>query len=707
MLVLCEAWIITVFLQCSITRVYGQSQMSVSTVSSLGFVGSPDSTGDGKELPCGEGSVPLQQPKSKNLKKLNQTVMCLINDRNFPTSPVSTQLLHHSQVIPESLVKNSDSLLGLLKRLTQMHLAQCTLTVLFDASFANSAAVETLLTFSNPIQVIFVESENDFKLVLLEATQCRSYFYIFHQPKTFLAFANDGQDMWDFQGYHIFLGRSVDDLTAFATSKKGKKTEHILGLVPDVAMREEAWAIYTNRLYWTQPVQRINTWVRDSFVQPLPLFPDKLSDLKGVTLDVITFEWEPNVLYFRSDDGEVLYPYGTEIEVVKAFAQHLNFSVEFQEPPLEELWGRQQEDGTWTGMVGILSRDEVDLAVVDLYLSAERTPFIDYSVPYDIEGSCFLSRMPAPLPRWQSLALPFRLETWLSILVGLVLSGLVLFVLARLSPHQEAPYFQSVQLCYLYTFGAHCKEPASKDPKRDATKVLVSFVWLYTILFTTAYCSNLTAFLTVTLQPSPMDTIQQLYHSGMEVSGLGNFYQKALLTATDPYLKGLAGHYKDYVYLKDMFPGVQESRAVILQNRRFLEFTIATRFTKGSGEPSMRLMKECFAPHNVAMGLQKHSPLTSRVNLVIQRMLQGGLIDRWFLESFRVARDAKKSKAKEENLSGVQEDSSKDKSISSGVIPLSIDHLQGVFFILAICHLFSFLILLVEIKIGKQRSISI
>lgn len=47
--------------------------------------------------------------------------------------------------------------------------------------------------------------------------------------------------------------------------------------------------------------------------------------------------------------------------------------------------------------------------------------------------TCFLARTDPPLPRWQALAFPFHQWTWLAILVGLVVSGPVLCLLASAS----------------------------------------------------------------------------------------------------------------------------------------------------------------------------------------------------------------------------------------------------------------------------------
>lgn len=96
---------------------------------------------------------------------------------------------------------------------------------------------------------------------------------------------------------------------------------------------------------------------------------------------------------------------------------------------------------------------------------------------------------------------------------------------------------RSLQYACFYTFGVHFREPQVLAPQRNSTRVFVSFLWLYTMILTTAYCSNLTAFLTVTRQPQGVNTVRELHSSGMEVSGLGAFFKGALASAVDPYLQ--------------------------------------------------------------------------------------------------------------------------------------------------------------------------
>lgn len=55
----------------------------------------------------------------------------------------------------------------------------------------------------------------------------------------------------------------------------------------------------------------------------------------------------------------------------------------------------------------------------------------------------------------------------------------------------------------------------------DSTRIFVLFMWLYTMILTVIYSSNLTAFLLVTRAPSSIQTMEDIYQSGRELASLG------------------------------------------------------------------------------------------------------------------------------------------------------------------------------------------
>ncbi|KAG7173507.1 Glutamate receptor ionotropic, delta-2-like 23, partial [Homarus americanus] len=570
------------------------------------------------------------------------------------------------------------SLSRMLVAVVEEEMEECNVVVAYDAAYSHPAVLHRLLLLPNARQVVKVNKTQDLLEIVWVSSGCSGYVFLLQQLDPLLTFVNTHPNSWDYHGRYLFVVPSRDDLESLALSEKGKKTEHIAGATESGA--EGEWGVYMNQLYWSQGVKRVTTWRGHRFTSQVNLFPDKLRDLQGAVLKAVTFEWKPSVFYQRAKNGTVLLRYGIDIGVVKTLAQVLNFTIQFEEPPEGELWGRE-ENGTWSGMMGKLSRNEVDLGMVDLYMTIIRVGILDYSASYDSELSCFMARTEPPLPRWQALAYPFQGITWLAILIGLIISGPVLYLLARGSAvcGEEMKSLQSLSFSCYYALGLHCCEAQVTLPQMKSTRVFIIFLWLYTITITIAYSTNLTAFLMVTKPPSIMETIKELHASGLEVSGVGKFYGDALASASDPYLQSLKDRFQDYSTAEDIFSGVLEGKAVMLQNRPYLEFVAATKFPS-RGASRMRLMKECFAPFSIALGLQRHSPLKRKFDQG-QKESEGGVV-----------------------VAGETQDRGVRGGARGGGVPLSLDHLQGIFFVIVMGWIATVLIFLVEITLKERES---
>ncbi|XP_064101803.1 uncharacterized protein LOC135212321 [Macrobrachium nipponense] len=185
-----------------------------------------------------------------------------------------------------------------------------------------------------------------------------------------------------------------------------------------------------------------------------------------------------------------------------------------------------------------------------------------------------------------------------------------------------------------------------------------------------------------------MEAIKELPQSGVFVIGVDKYYQEMLRSSPDTNLQIMADSYQVHQEFEDIFRLVQEGKGVFIDNHGYLEYTIITKFTK-RGVASLRIMKECLSSHPVAMALQRHSPLKGKIDKIIGRLLSGGLIRRFFLDSIRLAASA-------QNSEGGTEESNSDGRKESTSVPLSLDHMQGIFFICAIGWLVSIGAFLVE-----------
>ena len=62
------------------------------------------------------------------------------------------------------------------------------------------------------------------------------------------------------------------------------------------------------------------------------------------------------------DVDMVLLPGSIMLEVIEYLQKSFNFTWELRRPP-DQGWGHSYENGSWSGMIGMLLANEIDIAV--------------------------------------------------------------------------------------------------------------------------------------------------------------------------------------------------------------------------------------------------------------------------------------------------------------------------------------------------------
>ena len=70
-------------------------------------------------------------------------------------------------------------------------------------------------------------------------------------------------------------------------------------------------------------------------------------------------QWKP---FMDFDKDSVLLPGSLMLNVIEHLKKSLNFTWELRRPP-DQGWGHQYENGSWSGMIGMLLANEIDFAV--------------------------------------------------------------------------------------------------------------------------------------------------------------------------------------------------------------------------------------------------------------------------------------------------------------------------------------------------------
>ncbi|XP_050715851.1 glutamate receptor ionotropic, kainate 5-like isoform X3 [Eriocheir sinensis] len=381
-----------------------------------------------------------------------------------------------------------------------------------------------------------------------------------------------------------------------------------------------------------------------------------------------------------------------DIRMLNTVADILNFTYVVR-PPKDEQWGTQV-NGLWTGMVGTLEAEEADVSMM-LFWSFARKQVIDFTRIYTNEPFVMITRKPRPLPRQLALVRPFNDTVWLALLFITIVAGVFLWALQKVWAWFSGDLSPSLTNSLLQAFGILLEDPVMKMPDTTHGQMLVGWWWLFCILMTASYRSSLIAHLSVPTTPPPIDTLKQLLRVrgaswGIEPGfGLGwDWFKLNLNPEVQNMFKTL-----QVLDVEDQMPLVLKGRHAFFTWKYYIKTIVASQYTTLQGVTPIHMGREEFVPGSTGWGVRKGLPFLPPMDRIHDSLVEAGLVDHWLIELFETSMKKARLEAvlKREAAGGrgeKEEDSFLlDKEEASGggqqrALVLSINHLQGAFFLL-------------------------
>ncbi|XP_042239223.1 ionotropic receptor 21a-like [Homarus americanus] len=165
-------------------------------------------------------------------------------------------------------------------------------------------------------------------------------------------------------------------------------------------------------------------------------------------------------------------------------------------------------------MVGELWRGEADFSL-RLFWSAARKEAIDFTRAYIFEPFVMITRKPGPLPQHLAPIKPFTGDIWIALVVTTTLAGAILWGAQRAWSRFSGGRGLDAVSAFLYTLGMLLAEPTDALPTNITAQMLVGSWWVFCVVVVAMYRGSLIAHLTAPVNPSPIDTLDQL----LEVEG--------------------------------------------------------------------------------------------------------------------------------------------------------------------------------------------
>ncbi|GFS32117.1 lig_chan-Glu_bd domain-containing protein [Trichonephila inaurata madagascariensis] len=143
--------------------------------------------------------------------------------------------------------------------------------------------------------------------------------------------------------------------------------------------------------------------------------------------------------------GNVHFDSGVEANFIRVLSEFLGFKYQLVITDDAE-WGQLKDDGNWTGIIGLVHRNEADIAIAHLTMSPERSSVADFLF-YTVEENSFVTNLPGFVMKSLFYLLPFHAYIWISIIIAAVFMPF-LFMILRI----KALTFHELLFRYLVFF---------------------------------------------------------------------------------------------------------------------------------------------------------------------------------------------------------------------------------------------------------------
>ncbi|GBM43642.1 Glutamate receptor ionotropic, delta-1 [Araneus ventricosus] len=191
---------------------------------------------------------------------------------------------------------------------------------------------------------------------------------------------------------------------------------------------------------------------------------------------------------------------GIEARFLNLLSKALRFEYRLKAPPDGES-GAMSENGSWTGLIGMLQRKEIDIAFNFLTITEERVEVVDFSEPYEVNFVTFLVDKPGVLSSYWSFLYPFDTDIWICISLLLLVWPKVMALLGF-----KVSYLRLL----FHVFGSLLRQPFTVQFSSTRNKILLLSWIVFSMVTALYYSSILLSFLTIPLQKAPLKTFVQL-----------------------------------------------------------------------------------------------------------------------------------------------------------------------------------------------------
>ena len=283
----------------------------------------------------------------------------------------------------------------------------------------------------------------------------------------------------------------------------------------------------------------------------------------------------------------------------------------------------------YNDVIRLIVNKTTDIAISQPSMTHQRQQIISFSGAMNTRNLYFKSLLPKPLTSYFTLFRPFHEFTWIGCILSIICTGLTLMSVEVLFGTKRVYENISISVSCMLK-----KSLPLKYFEKKATKGEITLYWLLLpsgCILNMAYTSILLANLITFQYEKPINTAQDVLDSGRPITGPKQAWIiQALVHHPKPIFKKLRA-------LGRLQPFDMRNEEQRLRHGRYLH---EGKFV-GSDYPlniigiedKFRLGTEMIAQSFTGWAFAKSSPLIKPASLYIQRLVDGGFIQKWMYKT--------------------------------------------------------------------------
>ncbi|XP_063868156.1 ionotropic receptor 21a-like [Scylla paramamosain] len=434
-------------------------------------------------------------------------------------------------------------------------------------------------------------------------------------------------------------------------------------------------------------------------------FSEKFSNFHGAKIPVTALILPPfwKLVDPHAADSWSRYS-GRDCLIMKSVARMLNFTFQmFKSSNIDEI-------------MASLEADLVMISGFRIMLIPQVLARIDHSYFIDPASFTFSMAKPTIQPQWQSLYYPLGPWVWLSVLISTIVMSFLMYIISHMDEDMKS---RSV---VLETVGMLLGQDMwLQMPRWTAARLLV-LLWLVLVfVISTGYKGTLIAFLSVPKYPTRPETMEELAKSNVRSLFTQNatrfltYFQQSNI----PAYRSVSSRVDIAITVKEGLQQISEQRKAFFHERYNTMLHIAEYFTNPDGSTRLYVARQNVIPNYAGWMMPHDAPYKQDVDRSLLRVIESGLKEKFTddmmsqawqeirlkqkeyqeIRTQKTEQQEVKNKEEEEE----EEDTSNTDQSDDRHKSLSLDHMQGAFWILLVGSILGVGAFLGEMIAGPRR----